>query len=465
MAERLDTLVIGGGLAGIAATTELYAAGREVLLLEAGETLGGKAGTCHTAHGDFPTGPVSFNGRARVFWRLLERLGMEQEATRLHPSSAARYIVRDGALRGLRPHPLSLLTTRALSLADKLTVVMELLRTRRDTPERDESLDAFLSRHFGRAMVDRFFAAVMTGVFAGDLTKLSAQACLPSLVASQREHGSALRGALRSMGVVEPGTRPGLHTLRGGLGVIGARATMLPHRVRCPVESLRVMGDEVVVHAGGVEYIASSVVLATEAPEASRLIRRTCTDVSRRLGTLEYAPLALVQWVEQSPGQSKLPAGFGYLAAPIEQRFALGTLFIADLLGESPRRFSTFIGGALHPERALMPDFSLVEGVADDLKALTGGAMGQVANIQRWPRAVFQPTVGHAEAISAITEGLAGVPVVLAGSYIGGGAMKDALASGFAAAEQILETFRADRLVFAPTPTSSTSVTAFTAHP
>jgi len=148
-------LVLGGGLAGISAALELQRLGRRVLVVERSSQLGGKAGSTHTAIGSFPTGPTSFNGSYPVFWRLLDLLGLREEATRLRPASSARYIVRDGRLNGLRPHPLSVLGTGALSLGDKWALAKEFLSP---SPARidvgDESLESLLVRRFGQKTVE-----------------------------------------------------------------------------------------------------------------------------------------------------------------------------------------------------------------------------------------------------------------------------------------------------------------------
>ena len=79
MASELDTVVVGGGLAGIATALELKSKGRSVLVLEAGPALGGKCGTRHSPQGHFPIGPTSFNGRHPIFWRLFDALGLSDE--------------------------------------------------------------------------------------------------------------------------------------------------------------------------------------------------------------------------------------------------------------------------------------------------------------------------------------------------------------------------------------------------
>ena len=445
MAERADVLVVGGGLAGLSAALELQRLGRRVRVIEQGPTLGGKANSTDTRVGTFPTGPTSFNGRYPAFWRLFDLLGITEEATKLRPVSSSRFIVREGRLNALRPSPFSVLSTGALSLGDKWSLAKEFLApSRAKNDGQDEPLETLLVRRFGQKTVDHFLSAVMTGIFAGDLKKLSAQACMPALVTAEKEYGSVLKGALKSMRSAPPdGSRPGLYTFARGFGLVGVKAAeKLSCSLETELQSLTI--DARGVTASGkskgqnVDFIADCVVIATEADIAAKLLQRSLPAAASVLSEFQYAPVSLVQWAEKTPGDSKLPLGFGYLTAPIENMFALGTLFVGDLLEESPRRFSTFIGGALNPARAMMTDGELIAGAQSDLSKLTGGVIGEVMQVIRWPRAVFQPAVGHFTQLARLEKSLAGGRVALAGSYFGGAAMKDALVSGFAAAESLV---------------------------
>jgi protoporphyrinogen oxidase len=188
-----------------------------------------------------------------------------------------------------------------------------------------------------------------------------------------------------------------------------------------------------------VEFTAAQLVLATEADAAAKLLARSAPETAQVLGEFRYAPVALVQWAEKTAGESRLPKGFGYLSAPVERLFAMGTLFVGDLLDETPRRFSTFVGGALAPEKAAMTDEELVRGAEADLQKLTGGAIGEVCQVIRWPRAVFQPAVGHFGQLERLRKVMP-ANVALAGSYFGGAAMKDAIVSGFDAVRTLTPT-------------------------
>ena len=87
MATGFDVVVVGGGVAGLAAATALAEAGRRVLVLEARGELGGRA----TAFVDRETGELVDNGQHVLFgcyretFRLLRRIGAEGNV-RMQPS-------------------------------------------------------------------------------------------------------------------------------------------------------------------------------------------------------------------------------------------------------------------------------------------------------------------------------------------------------------------------------------------
>jgi protoporphyrinogen oxidase len=227
------------------------------------------------------------------------------------------------------------------------------------------------------------------------------------------------------------------------MGRIGdaAQRRLVVH-LEARVSSVERAGAGVVVRAKTPErtldVAARQAVVATEAGEAARLLSGVLPGASAVLQRFSYAPVTLVQWAERTPGESRLPSGFGYLAPPVEGAFALGTLFTSELLGEATRTFTTFVGGALTPERAALSDAELVVGVSQDVQRLTGGGFGELAAVVRWPAGVFQPPVGHEAMVRQLDVLVGDAPMALAGSYLGAAAMRDAAAAGQRAAARLL---------------------------
>ena len=62
----------------------------------------------------------------------------------------------------------------------------------------DESIGSFVSRRFGSAIADNVLSAVIHGIYAGDIYKLSARTILPGPWHMESAHGSVLEGMLRT---------------------------------------------------------------------------------------------------------------------------------------------------------------------------------------------------------------------------------------------------------------------------
>lgn len=94
-----QTIIVGGGLGGLAAAVHLAAAGRQVLLLEKNEQLGGKAGVLEAQGYSFDTGP-SLVTMPWVLRELFEVAGarLEDELDLIHLESACRYRWPDGTV-------------------------------------------------------------------------------------------------------------------------------------------------------------------------------------------------------------------------------------------------------------------------------------------------------------------------------------------------------------------------------
>jgi oxygen-dependent protoporphyrinogen oxidase len=406
----VDVAVIGGGLAGISAALAAKKAGAEVVVLEAGATAGGKA---QTSQG-LEHGPQTFNGRYEVFWKLLEELGLTAAAVPIAKTRGTRYLARGGRLHALKPSVLTLLFTQAVSVGEKLAVAADLLRRRPVQPA--ASVHDFFAARFGTSFASGPVAAMINGIYTGDPRELAVDGCFPDLQANAVAERSIVRGLMRG-----PKTgRRGIFTLEGGLGRIGQAAQKLLNiELQSPVRELSRDSDGFRLTAAR-PLRARAVVVATEAHVAAKLLWPTSPKLGAALGQMKYAPLTVVHWEGDA---SRFGEGFGYLACPSEQLFALGTMFHG-------RRFSSFVRGVEHNEAAL------ADGIAGDLQRLTGGAFGKVLRIDRHEHAVFQPTVGVLPVRAGLQALADEAGVCLAGSYLGAAAMKDALHSGFAAGQQ-----------------------------
>ena len=86
--------------------------------------------------------------------------------------------------------------TRLFSCKTKVRMGLELLLPPRPSGLPDESVAALVERHFGAEAVERLADPLLSGIFGGDASQLSARTVLPRLVEMESEYGSLTRGML-----------------------------------------------------------------------------------------------------------------------------------------------------------------------------------------------------------------------------------------------------------------------------
>src|SRR5262249_43077060 len=165
----------------------------EVVLLEASSRPGGNIRSTREEGYLYEWGPTGFLDNVPETVALARRAGLEHRLTRANPAAERRFVVKGGRLCELPHGVVGFLLSGLLSPGGRARVLGEpFVPARRDSS--DESVFAFASRRIGREAAGVLVDALVTGVWAGDSTKLSVASAFPKLVALEREHGGLVRG-------------------------------------------------------------------------------------------------------------------------------------------------------------------------------------------------------------------------------------------------------------------------------
>ena len=187
MAGTIDVVVIGGGIAGLAAAHDLAAAGRHVRVLDAAPVPGGVMQTEREDGWVVDRGPDSFLVQKPAALALCTELGLQSQLVSTLPPRTA-FVLRDGELHPLPEgsflgFPVSLRGLAASSLFTPLGKVRmaaeAFIPSREWEDEDDESIAAFVGRRFGQEAVDYLAEPLLAGIHAGDVDALSVRLLFP----------------------------------------------------------------------------------------------------------------------------------------------------------------------------------------------------------------------------------------------------------------------------------------------
>jgi oxygen-dependent protoporphyrinogen oxidase len=467
-------VVIGGGIAGLAAAFYLRDEPVRVTVLEGSPRLGGKLSASDVAGVSMDEGAEALLARRPEGTRLIEATGLAADLVPAGVTASAIYT--RGALRSLPRRQFMGVPADIDELAASGVVSAEgVARARAESAppveEADASVTEYIGARLGVEVVDRLVDPLLGGVYAGRSEDLSFRATLAPLAAAARtrptltEAAAALLPPAPTTAPTSAPTTPSADnskkpapifvTLTTGLGALPeavAKASGAEIRVNAMVRELTrtASGWRLTIgSAADPEYLdADAVILATPAAPAARLLKRPAAEAAAELEQIPYASMAIITLAFRAadfPAQQRS----GYLVPAVDGRAVKAATFSTIkwphlAQAADPRN-------PVHIVRCSVGrsgDVAVLQRDDDDLAALAAAELADsigvtaapVAHrVTRWGGGLPQYNVGHLDRVARIRAAVAARPgLAVAGAAYDGVGIPACVGTARAAADQVI---------------------------
>jgi oxygen-dependent protoporphyrinogen oxidase len=457
--------IIGGGISGLAAAFALEEHRRagvavEPVLFESSPRLGGVLRTEHIDGCLVEAGPDSFITEKPWATDLCRSLGLGNQLIGSNDADRKTYILTRGRLLVMPDGLMFMVPTKILptglsplfSLKTKLRMTQELFHPPRAV-DHDETVAAFVERHYGSEMVDRLADPLLSGVYGGEAASLSVRAVLPRFAEMERTHGSlgrAMLAARKKMPSRPSKPAPPLFTsLKSGMQhlaeAVVSRLTPSSLLTNAPVHAIQPEAGGWLVSAGLQSDHFDSVILALPGGAAANLLRLASSELSAELAGVQYSSSITVGLGYDRDVRQSLPPGFGFLVPRSEGKRLLAATFVHNKFPhrapEDRALLRCFFAGRNAEDVWPLSDDQIIGIVRNELQQILGlRAEPLFARVYKWKSAMAQYGVGHLDRLERIERLRQQLPgLALAGNAFRGIGVPDCIRSGTTAANQLVK--------------------------
>jgi len=390
-------IVIGGGITGLAAAHRLVELAQshqmeiDLRLLEASDRVGG---VIHTIHQDgclIEAGPDSFITKKPWAIDLSNRLNIPDQLLSTNAAHRRAMVVHRGKLLPVPPGFLLTAPTQVwpiicsplISLSGKLRMAIEPFIPAGKGA--DESLSSFVTRRFGKQLLDRLVQPLVGGIYTADPDQLSVRATLPEFLEKEAQFGRITLAMIQEAKTraTQSGARYSLFaTFRNGMQTLvdALFKHIGPSRIQLnnPVQSVSKSshGSWMVKLQNGTELDADGVVLSTPAHVEAKILISLDPPLGQQLATIRHASSAVVNLVYQEKDLIEPLDAFGFVVPAIEKLNILAVSYSSvKYAHRAPKDrvlLRAFVGGALQPQLLNLDDAAIIDLVCDDLQRLLG---------------------------------------------------------------------------------------------
>jgi len=448
--------VLGAGISGLSAANFLIREDVQLTVLEQSNQVGGLINTISKDGYKLETGPNSVMLNNPEFLDLLKDLHLTDSLIYPEEKSAkSRFILMGKKPEALPSGPGSLFGNKVIGWGGIGAILKEPFR-KQNTDTKDESLASFCKRRFSTSLFDNVIAPFVTGVYAGNPEKMSAKYSMKALWEAEKNHGSIIKGLIKSMKVKKADLRQQelpkqkMISFKNGLKEIpeliqdklGDRLKL--NSTVTAIEKLENSYRISYTKNGEMQQLeVDHIISGLPAYAEANLWKSYYPKFTKELNEVYYAPTVSIHFGYNKKQVRNQEAGFGILTRIAEKKSFLGILFINRFFPhnapDGKDLFAIIIGGARSPELTQLPKEELINRIQQEISEImqiTGEP--ELVNYIKWEKGIPQYNLGHGNLVKEEAEFIKNNPnYQVIGNYIHGVSVADSIKKGVLAAKKV----------------------------
>jgi len=454
-------VVVGGGIAGLAAAARLHEERPDVQItvLEGSAEIGGKLKLAEVGGITVDVGAESMLNRRPEAVALARTSGLADAV--VHPATITAHlwsrdelVAMPRTMMGIPTDLRALAESGVISKPGMARAAMDAVLPGTSLEGRDTSIGGLVEERFGKEVVDRLVEPLLGGVYAGHAREISARAAVPQVVALLDRDRSLGKAAARATS----GPASEVPVFAGITGGVGRLPGAVAGTSGASIETNATVRDLARRPEGGWTLVvgstkeprlvqADAVILATPARPTARLLSDVAPGAALELARIEYASVALVTMAFAA---RDFPAveGSGFLVPPVDKKAIKAATFsfakwdwvraAGGPDGVVVMRCS--LGRHREEHQLQASDEELVEVALTDLADAIGLSVRPIdTQVQRWGGSLPQYAVGHLDRVATIRHEIARLPgLVICGAAYDGIGIPACIASAQLAVASLL---------------------------
>lgn len=342
--------IIGSGISGLSAAYFLQIKNIKFILFEENNQSGGYIQTTKSENYILENGPNSILSDDETL-DFIKELGLENEI--LFPNSVAndRYICKNAEYKSLPTHPLKLLFSNFFSISTKIKIIKDLF-SKPEFVDRNISVKDFFIKYFGTEITEYAVDPFMSGVYAGDISKMKLSEIMPDLIEYKTNKGSIIKSLIKNAG-----KRKKSHSFKNGLQTLtdALYEKVKPNIINEKVIEIKSLSyQNIKINTISKSYNFTSTIISIPAFKLADI------QGFEQFKNINYAPMAVVHSVFNKKDIKHPLNGFGGLNPSAEHCFSLGSIWSSSIFEnrcpENEVLFTTFVGGMKNKEKCLLTE-------------------------------------------------------------------------------------------------------------